>query len=200
MHMREIQEQILENKRRHGFNTTIIEQEFCYLNGEIREAYEAYCKELDNFPEELADVAIFLMGISEIQKVDLATEILRKIRCKNVQEVEETDMLLRNAQTGETMLMRDAQREICEDKAWHVFKTASVEQKFCNLYCQVAEAYEVYYKGRDTFAEELANVAIYLMGLAEINGIDLGAEIIKKVEKNKSRQSKRNKKGYVVHL
>ena len=29
---------------------------------------------------------------------------------------------------------------------------------------------------------ELADIAIYLMGLAEIQGIDLGAEIIRKVE------------------
>ena len=201
MHMKEIQEQILENKRRHGFNTTSIEQEFCYLNGELREAYEAYYKGLDNFAEELADVAIFLMGIAEISKIDLATEILRKIaRYGNSQHVGGNAMQLRDAQTGETMLMKDVQREIHENEVRHGFNITNVEQKFCNLYGEVAEAYEAYYKGWDTFAEELADVAIYLMGLAEIKGIDLGTEILQKVEKNKNRQSKRNEKGYVVHL
>jgi len=80
MTLQEIQREILENKRRHGFNTTNIEQEFCYLYGEVSEAYDAYYKQKDIFPEELADVAIFLLGIAEIKGVDLQKEIEKKIQ------------------------------------------------------------------------------------------------------------------------
>ena len=79
MSLKEIQTEILENKKRHGFNTTNLEKEFCYLYGEVAEAYEAYYKEKDTFPEELADVAIFLLGIAEIKGIDLEKEILKKV-------------------------------------------------------------------------------------------------------------------------
>ena len=42
-------------------------------------------------------------------------------------------------------------------------------------------------------------MAIFLMGIAEITGIDLETEIIKKVEKNKTRKYIRNEKGNMVH-
>jgi len=80
MNLPEIQKEILENKRRHGFNTTNIEQEFCYLYGEVGEAYDAYYKEKDTFPEELADVAIYLLGIAEIKGIDLGAEIQKKVQ------------------------------------------------------------------------------------------------------------------------
>ena len=79
MDLKAIQKEILENKRRHGFNTTNIEQEFCYLYGEVGEAYEAYYKQKPTFPEELADIAIFLLGIAEIKGIDLEAEILKKV-------------------------------------------------------------------------------------------------------------------------
>lgn len=78
--LKELQERILANKKRQGFNTTNIEQEFCYLYGEVAEAYEAYYKQMETLPEELADVAIFLLGIAEIEGIDLETEILKKVQ------------------------------------------------------------------------------------------------------------------------
>ena len=86
MRMIEVQREILENKKRHKFNTTNIEQEFCYLYGEVREAYEAYVEMWDSFGEELADVAIYLLGISEMLNIDLGKEVELKIE-KNVEEL-----------------------------------------------------------------------------------------------------------------
>ena len=79
MQMKDVQKEILENKKRHGFNTTNIEQEFCRLYGEVGEAYDAFYKGTENFAEELADIAIFLMGIAEIEGIDLWKEILKKV-------------------------------------------------------------------------------------------------------------------------
>ena len=92
MTLKEIKTEVLENKRRHGFNTTNIEQEFCYLYGEVSEAYEAYYKEKDSFPEELADVAIFLLGIAEIKGVDLYSEIIKKIQKNKNREYRFNDL------------------------------------------------------------------------------------------------------------
>lgn len=79
MSLKDVQQEILANKKRHGFNATNIEQEFCYLYGEVGEAYEAFYKQKPTFPEELADVAIFLLGIAEIKGIDLEAEILKKV-------------------------------------------------------------------------------------------------------------------------
>ena len=97
------------------------------------------------------------------------------------------------------MTLADVQKEVLENKKRHGFNTTNIEQEFCYLYGEVGEAYEAYYKGWDTFPEELADVAIFLLGIAEIKGINLEDEIIKKVEKNKSREYELNGMGYMVH-
>ena len=97
------------------------------------------------------------------------------------------------------MQMKEIQKEVLENKKRQGFNTTDIEKEFCRLYGEVGEAYDAYYKGTDNFAEELADVAIFLMGIAEIQGIDLWEEILKKVEKNKTRKYVRNEKGNMVH-
>ena len=74
-----IQKQIFDNKMNQRFNTTNVELEFCYTNGELAEAFEAYRKKLPTVGEELADVAIYLYGLVEILGYDLNREILKKV-------------------------------------------------------------------------------------------------------------------------
>ena len=42
--LNELQKQIYQNKVNKGFNTTDINQEFCYIYGETSEAHEAWRK------------------------------------------------------------------------------------------------------------------------------------------------------------
>ena len=63
-----IQKEIYQNKVDKGFNVTDINKEFCLTYGEVSEAYEAWRKKKDDLGEELADVAIYLLGLSEILK------------------------------------------------------------------------------------------------------------------------------------
>ena len=49
----------------------------------MAEAYEAYRKKKNDLGEELADVVIYLLWISEILGIDLEKEILYKIN-KNI--------------------------------------------------------------------------------------------------------------------
>ena len=79
MNMKEIQKEIWQNKLNKGFNITDVHKEFCLLYGEVAEAYDAYRKKKDDLNEELADIAIYLMGLSEMLGFDLETEILKKV-------------------------------------------------------------------------------------------------------------------------
>lgn len=77
--LNKIQKEIYKNKVEKGFNVTDINKEFCLAYGELGEAYEAWRKKKDDLGEELADVAIYLLGLSEILKIDLEKEISHKI-------------------------------------------------------------------------------------------------------------------------
>lgn len=77
--LKKIQKEIYQNKVDKGFNVTEINKEFCLTYGEIAEAYEAWRKKKDDLGEELADVAIYLLGLSEILGIDLEDEIQKKV-------------------------------------------------------------------------------------------------------------------------
>ena len=77
--LKQIQKRIYDNKVAKGFNVSDVYKEFCYTYGELNEACDAYTKKKDDLGEELADVAIYLLGLSEILGIDLGDEILRKM-------------------------------------------------------------------------------------------------------------------------
>ena len=79
MELKKIQKNIWQNKLNKGFNTTDVNKEFCLLYGEVSEAYDAWKKKKDDLDEELADIAIYLMGLSEMLGFDLADEIEKKV-------------------------------------------------------------------------------------------------------------------------
>ena len=79
----ETQKEIIQFKKYNNFNTSSdnLNTELALLHGEVSEAFEAwYHKDLDNFPSELADVAIYLMGIAEMTGVNLGKEVEKKMR------------------------------------------------------------------------------------------------------------------------
>ena len=79
MNWKEVQQQIYQNKVDKQWNISSIETELCLMQGEVTEFYEAYRKHLPSLGEELADVAIYLLGIAEILHIDLDKEIGRKM-------------------------------------------------------------------------------------------------------------------------
>ncbi len=79
MELKKFQKDIWQNKLNKGFNTTDVNKEFCLLYGEVAEAYDAWKKKKDDLNEELADIAIYLMGLSEMLGFDLADEIEKKV-------------------------------------------------------------------------------------------------------------------------
>lgn len=89
--LKDIQKQIYQNKLDKKFNVTNIDMEFCLTYEELSEAYHAYHKKLPDLGEELADVAIYLLGISEILEIDLEHEILKKVEKNKKREYTKID-------------------------------------------------------------------------------------------------------------
>jgi len=74
-----LQKKILKNKLAKRFNVTDVAMEFCLMHEELSEAYHAYYKKLPDLGEELADVAIYLLGLAEILGINLEKEIMHKV-------------------------------------------------------------------------------------------------------------------------
>ena len=66
------------------------------------------------------------------------------------------------------------------------------------LYRLAEVAFDAWRKSRDDLGEELSNVAIYLLGLAEMTGIDLQDEIEAKMAKNATRGYQRLPNGVLA--
>ena len=79
MNLKQVQKEVWQNKLNKGFNTTNVEKEFCLLYGEVAEAFDTYKKKKEDLNEELADIAIYLLGLSEMLGFDLEEEIMRKV-------------------------------------------------------------------------------------------------------------------------
>ena len=94
MKLNEMQKSVYENKVNKGFNITDINKEFCLLYGEVAESYDAWRKKQDNIGEELADVAIYLLGLSEILGIDLEDEIIRKMEINSSRKYENKNGVL----------------------------------------------------------------------------------------------------------
>ncbi len=77
--LKQLQQEVLRNKIEKGFNTTDVALEFCRAFEELSEAFAKFNKGQDGVAEEFADVAIFLLGMSEILGFDLEKELVRKI-------------------------------------------------------------------------------------------------------------------------
>ncbi|NQU77703.1 hypothetical protein HQ544_03325 [Candidatus Falkowbacteria bacterium] len=89
------------------------------------------------------------------------------------------------------MDLKKLQKQVYANKVAKGFNVTDVHKEFCLLYEEVAEANRAYYKKLPDIGEELADITIYLLGLAEILKINLEDEILKKIEKNEKREYQR---------
>lgn len=100
MDLSAVQKAVYQNKVDKGFNVTDVNVEFCLLYGEVAEAYEAWKKKQDTVGEELADIAIYLLGLSEILGVDLASEIEKKMKINREREYQVIDGVLQRIEAS----------------------------------------------------------------------------------------------------
>ena len=86
------------------------------------------------------------------------------------------------------MNMKEAQQLIYQNKVDKHWNVSNIEKEICRMQGEIAEFYEAYRKHLPTVGEELADIGIYLMGIAEILHIDLEQEITRKMDTNRERQ------------
>jgi NTP pyrophosphatase (non-canonical NTP hydrolase) len=77
--LKKLQKEVMRNKLDKEFNTTDVALEFCRAHEELSEAFSKFNRNQDGVAEEFADVAIFLLGMSEILGYDLEKELIAKI-------------------------------------------------------------------------------------------------------------------------
>lgn len=98
------------------------------------------------------------------------------------------------------MDIRSAQKLAWENKTAKGFNTTDVPMEFGLLTAEIGEAFTAWRKGLPDFGEELADVFLYLVALAEMNGIDLGDEVAHKIDKNTRRVYERNEQGVPIRI
>lgn len=79
VYLRTVQRLAWDNKLAKGFNTTDVALEFGLLVGEVGEAFTAWRRRLPDLGGELADVVLYTAALAEMNGLDLATEVTRKI-------------------------------------------------------------------------------------------------------------------------
>ncbi|WP_424215704.1 hypothetical protein ACN20G_26425 (plasmid) [Streptomyces sp. BI20] len=85
------------------------------------------------------------------------------------------------------MDIRSAQKHAWDNKTTKGFNTTDVPLEFGLLNAEVGEAFTAWRKGLPDAGEELADVFLYLVGLAEMTGVDLQDEVVRKLDKNRTR-------------
>jgi NTP pyrophosphatase (non-canonical NTP hydrolase) len=96
---------------------------------------------------------------------------------------------------GAALDIRDARKRAWDNKVDKGFNTTDVALEFGLLTAEVGEAFTAWRKRKPDFGEELADIAIYVIALAEMNGIDLDQEIDSKIHKNVGRTYVRDEHG-----
>ena len=88
--LKKLQKEIYQNKLDKWFNIKNIDLEFNLIYWELAEAFEAYHKDLWNTGEELADVMIFILWLSEMLNIDIEDEIIKKIAINKARKYKKT--------------------------------------------------------------------------------------------------------------
>ena len=96
--------------------------------------------------------------------------------------------------------LKELQKAVYQNKVNHGFNITDISIEFCLANCELGEAYMAWLKKKDDLGEEIADVAIYLLGISEILGFDLEKEIVNKIEKNKNRIYKRDSNGVLLKV
>jgi NTP pyrophosphatase (non-canonical NTP hydrolase) len=92
------------------------------------------------------------------------------------------------------------QRLAWQNKFAKGFNTTDVALEFGLLSAEVGEAFTAWRKHQADLGEELADVLIYVTCLAEMNGVDLAAEVSAKLAKNAARTYRRDSRGVLYRV
>jgi NTP pyrophosphatase (non-canonical NTP hydrolase) len=95
--------------------------------------------------------------------------------------------------------IRSVQQQAWDNKQAKGFNVSDVPLEFGLLTAEIGEAFTAWRKRLPDFGEELADVLIYLAGLAQMTGIDLSGEVERKLAKNAARRYFTDDRGVLHH-
>ncbi|MGH3776211.1 MAG: MazG-like family protein [Pseudonocardiaceae bacterium] len=101
---------------------------------------------------------------------------------------------------GGALEIKEAQQLAWQNKIAKGFNTSDVPLEFMLLHGEVAESFQAWRRAQPDLGEELADVALYLFALAEMNGVDLEVEIEQKITKNARRQYTHDSNGVLFRV
>lgn len=101
---------------------------------------------------------------------------------------------------GAALDIAEAQSLAWENKLAKGFNTTDIALEFGLLTAEVGEAFTAWRKGLPDRGEELADVLLYLVALAEMQGIDLDTEVAGKIEKNRRRSYRPGENGTLIRV
>lgn len=96
------------------------------------------------------------------------------------------------------MNLREMQSAVWANKISKHFNTTDVPLEFCLLTGEVAEAFDAWRKYPQELGGELADVAIFVMSVAEMTGVDLQDAVKAKLTANAARTYRRLPNGVPV--
>ncbi|MFF5261406.1 MazG nucleotide pyrophosphohydrolase domain-containing protein [Actinomadura viridis] len=96
---------------------------------------------------------------------------------------------------------RALQQEIVAHKRRKGFNISCHDREVLLAMRELGELHEALdHNRRDEIGGELADVAIYLLTIAEMHGLDLGEEVVRKMEVNRSRRYEPDESGTLVRV
>lgn len=101
---------------------------------------------------------------------------------------------------GRAVNIRETQRIAWGNKVTKGFNVSDTPLEFMLAHGELAEALTAWRRGEPGFGEELADVLLYVFGLAQTNGIDMETEIQRKLAKNAARHYTRDDSGVLIKV
>lgn len=96
------------------------------------------------------------------------------------------------------MQLREIQKLAWDNKVAKGFNTTDVPLEFALAHAELSEAFEAFRKQPGNLGDELADVLIFLVSIAEMRGINLESAVEAKIAKNAARIYRRNDDGVLV--
>jgi predicted house-cleaning noncanonical NTP pyrophosphatase (MazG superfamily) len=164
-----------QDKQPKGFSATDIPLNFCLLNSELSEAFDAWRNGLE-MTDELADIAILVLALAETVGADLQKAVEAKLAVPGNQEPDEASA--GDAMNTATVAMRDG--KLVRDKIPQIIRSkglepviyqASTEEYANRLRDKLREEVDEFLASDDD-PEELADILEVLYALAGRAGTD----------------------------